>query len=109
MILHYLKGTTNKGMIIKPTGKLNLEMWCDANYARLYNHDPNTSASAAKSHGAFLITLSDVPLFWKMQLHSEITLSTTKAEQYSTLSMSLCTLLPIHNLLIEVCVALGVP
>ena len=43
-----------------------------------------------------------------MQLHSEITLSTTKAE-YSTLSMSLHALLLIHDLLIEVCVVLGVP
>ena len=80
MILHYLKGTADKGMIIKPSGKLALEMWCDADYAGLYHHDPDTSASAAKSRGAFLITLSDVPLFWKTQLHSEITLSTTEAE-----------------------------
>jgi hypothetical protein len=108
MILRYLKGTADKGMIIKPTGKLNLEMWCDADYAGLYNRDPDTSASAAKSRGAFLITLSDVPLFWKTQLHSEITLSTTEAE-YSTLSMSLRALLPIRDLLLEVCVALGVP
>ena len=43
-----------------------------------------------------------------MQLHSEITLSTTEAE-YSILSMSLCTLLPICGLLLEVCVALRVP
>ena len=108
MILCYLKGTTNKGMIIKPSGKLTLEMWCDADYAGLYHHDPDTSASAAKSCGAFLITLSDVPFFWKMQLHSEITLSTTEAE-YSTLSMSLHALLPIRDLLLEVCVALGTP
>ena len=66
MILRYLKGTADKGMIIKPSGKLTLEMWCDVDYAGLYNHDPNTSASAAESRGAFLITLSDVPLFWKM-------------------------------------------
>ena len=78
MILCYLKGTADKGMIIKPTGKLNLEMWCDVDYAGLYNCDPNTSASATKSRGAFLITLSNVLLFWKMQLHSKITLSTTE-------------------------------
>ena len=83
-------------------------MWCDADYAGLYNHDPVTSASATKSCGAFLITLSDVLLFWKMQLHSKITLSTTKAE-YSTFSMSLHALLPIHDLLLEVCCALRVP
>ena len=99
MILCYLKGTADKGMIIKSSSKLALEMWCNANYTGLYHHDPDTSASAAKSCGAFLITLSNVPLFWKTQLHSEITLSTTKAK-YSTLSMSLRTLLPIHDLLL---------
>ena len=63
MILCYLKGTANKGMIIKPSGKLTLEMWCDADYAGLYNQDLDTSATAAKSHGTFLITLSNIPLF----------------------------------------------
>ena len=63
MILWYLKGTANKGMIIKPSGKLTLEMWCDADYAGLYNQDLDTSATAAKSHGTFLITLSNIPLF----------------------------------------------
>jgi len=60
-----------------------------------------------KSRGAFLITLSNVPLIWKTQLHSEITLSTTEAE-YSTLSTSLHTLLPVRDLLIEVTNTLGI-
>ena len=41
MILCYLKGAADKGMIIKPTGKLNLELWCDTNFAGPYNHDPS--------------------------------------------------------------------
>ena len=63
MILHYLTATADKGMIIKPTGKLNLELWCDAHFAGLYNCNPNTSMTSVKSCGAFLITLSDIPLF----------------------------------------------
>jgi hypothetical protein len=54
-----------------------------------------------------MLTLSDVPFVWKSQLHSEITLSMMDAE-YSTLRMSLQTLLLLHDLLIEVTQAIGV-
>jgi hypothetical protein len=107
MILHYLHGTSEMGMIVKPTGKLELVDWSDSDFCGLYRRDPDASPSSVKSRGGFMLTLSDVPLVWKSQLHSEITLSTTEAE-YSTLSMSLRTLLPLRDLLIEVTQAIGV-
>jgi Reverse transcriptase (RNA-dependent DNA polymerase)/GAG-pre-integrase domain len=107
MIVRYLSGTKDKGMIIKPNGTLSLDDWVDADFCGLFRRDPDDSPSSVKSRGAFLITLSDVPLIWKTQLHSEITLSTTEAE-YSTLSTSLRTLLPVRDLLIEVTTAIGV-
>ena len=107
MIICYLKGTANKGMVIKPNRTLDLDTWCDANFAGLYKHNPDTNPSSVKSHGAFIIFLSNVPLFWKTQLHLEITLSTTEAK-YATLSMCLHTLLPIHHLLLQVTQALDV-
>jgi hypothetical protein len=107
MIVRYLSGTKDKGMIIKPDGTLSLADWVDADFCGLFKRDPDESPSSVKSRGAFLITLSDVPLIWKTQLHSEITLSTTEAE-YSTLSTSLRTLLPVRDLLIEVTNAIGV-
>ena len=107
MIVQYLKGTKDKGMIVKPNGTLNLECWCDADFAGLYKCDPDTNPSSVKSCGTFIITLSGVPLFWKTQLHSKITLSTTEAE-YSTLSMSLQTIIPLCDLLLEVTSALTI-
>jgi hypothetical protein len=107
MIVRYLRGTKDKGMIIKPDGTLSLADWVDADFCGLFKRDPDESPSSVKSRGAFLITLSDVPLIWKTQLHSEITLSTTEAE-YSTLSTSLRTLLPVRDLFIEVTNAIGV-
>ena len=101
MIVHYLKGTADKGMVIKPNGTLDLDTWCDADFASLYKRDPDTDPSSVKSRGTFIIFLSNIPLFWKTQLHSEITLSTTEAE-YVTLSMCLHTLLPICHLLLQV-------
>ena len=107
MIVHYLKGTADKGMVIKPNGALDLDTWCNTDFAGLYKCDPDTHPSSVKSHCAFIIFLSNGPLFWKTQLHSEITLSTTEAE-YTTLSMCLWTLLPINHLLLQVTQALDV-
>jgi hypothetical protein len=107
MILRYLHGTSEMGMIVKLTGKLELVDWSDSDFCGLYRHDPDASPSSVKSRGGFMLTLSDVPLVWKSQLHSEITLSMTEAE-YSTLSTSLRTLLPLRDLLIEVTQAIGV-
>jgi hypothetical protein len=45
--------------------------------------------------------LANCPLVWKSQLQSEISMSTLEAE-YSALSYSLKTLLPLRRLLIEV-------
>ena len=53
MIVHYLKGMKDKGMIFKPNGTLNLECWCDADFVGLYKCDPDTNPSSVKSHGAF--------------------------------------------------------
>ena len=63
MIVCYLKGTKDKGMIFKPNSTLNLECWCNADFASLYKCDPGTNPSSVKLCGAFIITLSGVPLF----------------------------------------------
>jgi hypothetical protein len=107
MILRYLHGTSEMGMIVKPTGTLELVDWSDSDFCGLYHRDPDARPSSVKSRGGFMLTLSKVPLVWKSQLHSEITLSTTEAE-YSTLSTSLRTLLPLRELLIEVTKAIGI-
>ena len=106
MILRYLKGTADKGMIVKPTGKLELDDWADVDFCGLFRSDPDASPTSVKSHPGFIITLSDVPLVWRSQLQSEISLSTTEAE-YITLRQSLRTLLPICSLLLEVAQAIG--
>ena len=106
MIVRYLAGTADKGMIIKPDGTLELVDWCDSDYCGLHGRDPDESPSSVKSRGGYLVTLSDVPLVWKSQLQSSIALSTTEAE-YSSLSSSLRTLLPLRDLLIEVSQAIG--
>jgi histone deacetylase 1/2 len=107
MIVRYLHGTSEMGMIVKPTGTLELVDWSDSDYCGLHRRDPDESPSSVKSRGGYMLTLSEVPLVWQSKLHSSITLSTLEAE-YSTLSISLRTLIPLRALLLEVTSAIHV-
>jgi hypothetical protein len=98
MIIRYLKKTEKKGLIVKPTGSLNIKVWCDADYAGLHRSEPDASPDSAKSRLGFIITVGDVPLVWKSQLIHEICLSTTMSE-YASLTTAICTLVPIHRML----------
>ena len=70
-----------------------------------YKRDPDhSSRSSVKSHGGFMLLISYLEHFsfdLETQLHSEITLPTTEVE-YSMLRTSLCTLLLIQDMLLEV-------
>jgi hypothetical protein len=106
-IVRYLARTWDKGTIVRPINTLQLDCYVDADFAGLYNQDPDSSVTSAKSRLGFIISLGGVPLIWRSQLQSEISLSTQESE-YSALSQSLRTLLPLCALLIEVTFALGV-
>ncbi|CAJ1940546.1 unnamed protein product [Cylindrotheca closterium] len=99
-ILRYLKRTCTKGMIIKPTGKLNLDLFVDANFCGLYNTEPHTDPNSDRSRTRFIVKLSNCPLIWRSQLQTSITCSTLEAE-YNALSSALKTLIPLKRLLIE--------
>ncbi|GFH47570.1 hypothetical protein CTEN210_04045 [Chaetoceros tenuissimus] len=108
ILCRYLKGTIGKGTIIKPTNKLRLDCFCDADFAGLYNYEPHILASSVKSRGAYVIKLSGCPLVWKTQLMPSICLSTAEAEYYS-LSLAMRALLPVKTLLEEMVSKLSVP
>jgi hypothetical protein len=107
MIIRYLSRTKEMGTIVKPSGTLALDCYVDADFAGLYRRDPDSSPSSAKSRLGYIITLGGAPLIWKSQLQSEISLSTQESE-YSSLSQSLRSLLPLRSLLLEVTTALGI-
>ena len=108
MIIRYLKRTHDKGTVIRPTGTLELDCWVDASFGNLYKVDPDDKPSAAKSREGYIITLGGCPLLWRSRLQSTIALSTQEAE-YSALSHSMRTLLPIRAVVIELTIALNLP
>jgi len=97
-IVRYLKGTIDNGMIIRPTGTLDLEAYVDADFAGLYKREPDHNPNAVRSRTGYIITLGGAPLLWKSQLQTEISLSTLEAE-YSALSQCMRVVLPLRALI----------
>ena len=100
-ILRYLKGTADKGMIIRPNGTLGLDNYCDADFAGLYGSEPQENPDSARSRIGYIIFLGDCPLIWKSQLCTEITTSTLHSE-YVALSTSLRVQLVLKQMLEEI-------
>ena len=107
-LVRYLHRTCDMGMIVKPTGNLNLDCYVDADFAGLHGRDPDRSPSSAKSRTGYIITLGGCPILWKSHLQSEISLSTLEAE-YSALSSAMRTLLPLRSMLMEIVTGLKLP
>ncbi|KAI2511264.1 hypothetical protein MHU86_3046 [Fragilaria crotonensis] len=107
-IVRYLHRTADKGTVVTPTGDLSLDCYVDADFAGLHGRDPDHSDTSAKSRTGYIITLGGCPILWKSQLQTEISLSTLESE-YSALSASMRTLLPLRDLLGEICKELTLP
>jgi hypothetical protein len=105
-IVRYLLGTKTKGTIIKPTDKLVLDLYVDADFAGLYKREPDNVPESVRSRTGYILLLAGCPLLWKSQLQTEISMSTLEAE-YSALSQALRTLLPIRRILLEAASSVG--
>jgi hypothetical protein len=107
-IVRYLSRTADKGIIMQPTGRLELECYVDADFAGLYNREPDTEPVSVRSRTGFLINVGNCPILWRSQLQTEVSLSTLEAE-YSALSQSLRVVLPLHRMIVEISTLLALP
>ena len=99
-IARYLKGTRDKGTILRPTNDHGLEVYVDADFAG--NWDPNewNDRDTARSRHGYIIMYAGCPILWKSQLQNEIALSSTESD-YTGLSYALREAIPIMNLFKE--------
>jgi len=67
-------------MILRPTGKLDLELFVDANFCGLFKTEPDFDKNAARSQTGFVVMLSGFSLIWKSQLQASLACSTLEAE-----------------------------
>jgi hypothetical protein len=95
-IIRYLHRTSDKGMIVKPTGALELENYVDASFAGNYGVEPAENPVSVKSRTGIIIFLAGCPLIWKSQIQSSIALSTFHSE-YAGLSHSMRILIPLRG------------
>ena len=97
----YLKGTREKGMIIKPENALGLDLYADADFAGIFSVEDPEDPVSVKSRTGWVVTLGGVPVTWSSKLQTEIALSTMEAE-YIALSTGMRELVGTRKLLKEI-------
>jgi hypothetical protein len=102
----YLKFTIDQGLILRPTGILDIDVYCDADFAGLWSYEDSLDPSCVKSRTGFVICLSNCPVVWTSKLQTEIALSTMEAE-YNALSYAMRSILPFKALLHSVTRGIG--
>ena len=101
-IWHYLIGTRDKGIVMKPDHTKSFKCWVDADFAgNWYKPGATKDPMTAKSWSGWVITYARCPITWSSKLQTLTALSTTEAE-YVALSSALRDQIPIMQLLKEV-------
>jgi hypothetical protein len=105
----YLKGTRDKGLILRPTGQNNLkiEAYVDADFAGMWGVESPHDPASVKSRTGLVIFISGCPVIWTSKLQTDIATSTMEAE-YNALSIAMRDILPLHRLTKEICTSIGV-
>ena len=94
----YLRGTRDKGIIIRPDHDKGLECFVDADFAGGWNIADAEDVSSVYSRTGYVITYAGCPLHWISKLQSEMALSTTESE-YIDLSQAMRDVVPLIDLL----------
>ena len=104
----YLKGTHDKGIILRPNkeGIFVTNIYVDANFAGGWGTELGTNPDSVKSRTGYIIDVANVPILWISRMQGGIACSTMEAE-YTALSMSLRAAIPFLDLLKEVATGLN--
>ena len=108
IIVRYLVGTKKQGTVVTPTGKLDIKLFVDADFAGLFKREAENDPDSARSRTGYILLLGGFPLIWKSNLQTKIALSTLEAE-YSALSSATRALIPIRELLLEISLTIALP
>ena len=100
VILRYLKGTQDKGTIVRIQDLMHLEMFVDADFAGMYGYELPEDPMSVKSRSGYIIKLGSWPIIWKSYLQGHQSSSTLESE-YSALSDALKVLIPLIHIVKE--------
>jgi hypothetical protein len=101
MIIRYLQGTKDKGLIFKPSGEVVVDMYVDSDFLGLWKTEDDQDPLCVKSRTGYVLELAGCPLSWTSKLQSEIALSTMESE-YIALSQAMRELIPVRRLVKEI-------
>jgi hypothetical protein len=105
-IVRYLKGTRDKGYILRPTETPSIDCYADADFTGSWTVDNLDNPTSVKSRTGYLITFAGCPILWTSKLQNEIALSTTEAE-YIALSQAMRDLIPMQTIMHELTTVFG--
>jgi hypothetical protein len=102
LIVRYLKGTAENGLIIKPRNLYELDCYVDADFAGLYIYEDDQDPVCVKSRTDYVLLLAVCPVLWVSKLQTKITVSTMEAE-YVALSQAMRDLIPMRRTMSLIC------
>ena len=100
----YLKGTTDKGIILHPTkfdASFKIDVYVDAAFACGWSVEHGTNPDSVKSRTGFIIEVMGCPILWVARLQKSVATSTMESE-YTALSMSLRAAIPLMDIAIAI-------
>jgi len=100
-ILRYLKGTCDKGILLKPNQDESLDCYVDSDFAGNYNVYPDQDPSSTKSRTGYVILFKGCPILWASKMQTQCALSTMESE-YLALSQSMRDLIPLREIQKEI-------
>ena len=92
----YLKGTLDKGLILRPEpfeSVFKTDIYVDADFAGAWGHEDPLDSACVKSRTGYVIEVMNCPVQWSSKLQSCVATSTMEAE-YTALSMALRVAIP---------------
>ena len=99
-ICRYLKGTSDKGMILCPDDSRGVDCYVDASFATEYDKSRALDPACVLSQTGYAVFYKGCPVIWVSKMQTEIALSTTEAE-YIALSQAMRDVIPFMNVLSE--------
>jgi hypothetical protein len=103
----YLRGTVEEGLILRPTGRFDMDCYVDADFAGLWPHEDKADPICVKSRTGFVICISDCPVVWASKLQPDIALSTMESE-YTALSTAMKDVIPLRTLFTTLGSSIGI-
>ena len=94
-----LKGTLDKGLIVKPMSadSFKMDVYVDSDFLGLCGQESRVDPDNVKSRVGYVILLNECPIIWSSHLNPSVCTSTMMAE-HQLLSAAMREVLPLHDI-----------